>query len=88
MKKAFFSFFVAAVASGQVIGVGNFIHNVGELDRALNFYHDVLGMDLQGAAPTGPRPFVATPEILSLYNAPGAQFSCGRRAGSGGADAR
>jgi hypothetical protein len=32
---------------------------------------------LQGAAPTGPRPFVATPEILNLYNAAGAQFRVG-----------
>jgi predicted enzyme related to lactoylglutathione lyase len=77
MKKVFFPLLLAAAASGQVIGVGNFIHNVADLDKALAFYHDVLGMDLQGAAPSGPRPYVATPEILNLYDAPGAQFRVG-----------
>jgi len=83
------SFFVAAaLAQGQtirvggVIGVGNFIHNVANLDKSLEFYHDVLGMELQRApgaqasAASG-RPFIATPEILNLYNAAGGQYRVG-----------
>jgi predicted enzyme related to lactoylglutathione lyase len=87
MTKALLTFFIIAIFSnaqepptGPVIGVGNFIHNVADLDKALEFYHDVLGMDLQRAAgpqTTGPRPFVDTPEILNLYNALGAQFRVG-----------
>src|SRR5271169_4822714 len=41
----------AAAARGQigpeVIGAGNFIHKVASLDKSLEFYHDVLGMELQ-----------------------------------------
>ena len=80
MNKALLILFAAAILSGQVIGVGNFIHNVSDLDKSLAFYHDVLGMDLQRAAgppATGPRPFVDTPEILNLYNALGGQFRVG-----------
>jgi catechol 2,3-dioxygenase-like lactoylglutathione lyase family enzyme len=73
------SFLLATLGNAQapVIGVGNFIHNVADLDKAIAFYHDVLGMELQrapGAQAAGPRPFVDTPEILNLYHALGAQF--------------
>ncbi len=70
----------AILARAQVIGVGNFIHNVADLDKSLGFYHDVLGMDLQrapGAQLAGPAPFVVTPEILNLYHALGGQFRVG-----------
>jgi poly(3-hydroxybutyrate) depolymerase/catechol 2,3-dioxygenase-like lactoylglutathione lyase family enzyme len=66
---------------GEVIGVGNFIHLVSDADKSVDYYHDVIGMDLQrppGAAANAPvvvpRPFIATPEIVSLYNAAGAQY--------------
>jgi catechol 2,3-dioxygenase-like lactoylglutathione lyase family enzyme len=66
------------VPAGDVVGVGNFIHVVSNLDKSLEFYHDVLGMDLQrgpGAqAPAGPRPFLSGPEVPRLYNAVGAQY--------------
>ena len=66
------------VPPGDVVGVGNFIHVVSNLDKSLEFYHDVLGMDLQRApgaqGPAGPRPFLATPEVPRLYNAVGAQY--------------
>lgn len=89
MRKLGVSFFVAAaLAQGQTVlvggvtGAGNFIHNVANLDKSLEFYHDVLGMDLQRApgaqasAPAG-RPFISTPEILNLYNAAGGQYRVG-----------
>ena len=88
MRTLLACFLVAAVvAQGQigpeVIGAGNFIHNVASLDKSLEFYHDVLGMELQrapGVPPNlapGSRPFIATPEILNLYNAAGGQYRVG-----------
>ena len=83
-----FFFVAAALAQGQtapvggVTGAGNFIHNVANLDKSLEFYHDVLGVELQRApgaqasAASG-RPFIATPEILNLYNAAGGQYRVG-----------
>ncbi len=66
------------VPAGDVVGVGNFIHVVSNLDRSIEFYHDVLGMELQRApgaqAPAGPRPFLTAPEVPRLYNAIGAQY--------------
>ena len=66
------------VPAGDVVGVGNFIHVVSNLDKSLEFYHDVLGMDLQrvpGAlAAAGARPFLSAPEVPRLYNAIGAQY--------------
>jgi catechol 2,3-dioxygenase-like lactoylglutathione lyase family enzyme len=62
----------SAVLMGQgVLGVGNFIHVVGNLDRSIEFYHDALGLEMTGAP--GPRAFSANAVVSSLYNAPGAQ---------------
>jgi catechol 2,3-dioxygenase-like lactoylglutathione lyase family enzyme len=84
MRTLSIPFLVAsALVHGQVIGAGNFIHNVSNLDKSLEFYHDVLGMELQRAAggqasvTPGPRPFLTTPEILNLYNAGGGQYRVG-----------
>ncbi len=55
----------------DVLGVGNFIHVVGNLDRSLEFYHDALGLEMTG--PPGPRAFSANAVVSSLYDAPGAQ---------------
>ena len=69
----------AAAPAGEVIGVGNFLHIVADAERALAFYHDVLGMDLP-PVPTGappaviPRPYLTTPEIQDLYDAPGTPY--------------
>jgi catechol 2,3-dioxygenase-like lactoylglutathione lyase family enzyme len=53
-----------------VVGVGNFSHIVRDLDRFVEFYRDVLGLELTGPA----RPFDNDPSILKLANAPGAEF--------------
>lgn len=66
---------VAAALFGQemfgqdVTGVGNFSHIVANLDKSLEFYRDVLGLEL--AAP--PRPFDGNPAIMKLSDTPGAQ---------------
>jgi catechol 2,3-dioxygenase-like lactoylglutathione lyase family enzyme len=63
----------AASAFGQsapVSSVGNFIHDVGDLERSVHFYHDVLGMDQ-------PRPvgdWQTTEGVLKLYDAEGGKF--------------
>ena len=52
----------AAVPAGDVIGAGNFIHIVGDVDRSVAFYQNVLGMDLQrGGGARGNAPAGAVP---------------------------
>jgi catechol 2,3-dioxygenase-like lactoylglutathione lyase family enzyme len=53
-----------------VTNVGNFIHDVADLERSVHFYHDVLGMDL-------PRPigdWQTTEGVLKMYDAEGGKF--------------
>jgi catechol 2,3-dioxygenase-like lactoylglutathione lyase family enzyme len=67
-----------AAPAGEVIGVGNFLHVVADAERALTFYHDVLGMDLPpvpaNAPPVVPRPYLTVVEIQDLYDAPGTPY--------------
>lgn len=51
-----------------VTGVGNFSHIVADMDRALNFYRDVLGLEV-----TQDQPFSPNPAIMRLGNTPNAQ---------------
>ncbi len=72
MRKSILIALAAAAATmyGQdVTGVGNFSHIVANLDKSLEFYHDVLGLEL--AAPA--RPFDGNPAIMKLGDTPGAQ---------------
>jgi len=65
-------FLTSAVLMGQgVLGVGNFIHVVANLDRSIEFYHDALGLEMTGAP--GPHAFSANAVVSSLYDVPGAQ---------------
>lgn len=41
----------APAPAGEVIGAGNFIHVVSNLDNSLAFYHDVIGLDLRPPLP-------------------------------------
>ena len=65
-------------ASEHIVGVGNFIHAVNDVEESIAFYRDALGMEVQaganGAPPPSPRPFIATPEILRLYDSVGGQY--------------
>ena len=58
-----------APASDVVAGVGNFSHIVSNLDKSIEFYRDVLGLEL--TAP--PAPFSPNPAIMKLGNTIGAQ---------------
>ena len=60
-----------ALAGQGVLGVGNFIHVVANLDRSIEFYHGALELEMTGAS--GPRAFSANAVVSSLYDAPGAQ---------------
>ena len=74
MKRLIIAAFCLAgpVLMGQgVLGVGNFIHVVGNLDKSIEFYHDALGLEMTGAP--GPRAFSANAVVSSLYDAPGSQ---------------
>ncbi len=65
-------FLTSTILAGQgVLGVGNFIHVVANLDKSIEFYHDALGLEMTGAP--GPRAFSANAVVSSLYDAPGAQ---------------
>jgi catechol 2,3-dioxygenase-like lactoylglutathione lyase family enzyme len=64
---------VAVSAAAQtpvsdVTGVGNFSHIVADMDRALRFYRDVIGLEPANSAPWSPNP-----AIMKLGNTPGAQ---------------
>ncbi len=57
--------------SGQVTGVGTFIHVVSNLDKTIEFYGRDLGLELTG--PKGPRAFSANSVVEGLYDARGSQ---------------
>jgi len=62
-------FLTSAVLMGQgVLGVGNFIHVVANLDRTIEFYHDALGLEMTGAP--GPHAFSSNAVVSSLYDSP------------------
>ena len=73
MWKPILTFAVALPCFSQtplVKGVGNFIHDVADLDQSVHFYKDILGMDM-------PRPagdWQTTEGVLKMYGAPGGKF--------------
>jgi len=56
--------------NGLVTSVGNFIHDVTDLDRSIHFYRDVLGMELQRP----PGDWQSTEGVLKMYDAARGQF--------------
>jgi molybdate transport system substrate-binding protein len=52
----------------DIVGVGNFSHIVTSLDKSLEFYRDVLGLEVAVN-----NPFSVNPAIMKLGNTPGAQ---------------
>ncbi len=51
-----------------VLGMNNYIHATGDLEKTVAFYRDVFGLD----KPAPPRP--PNPAVPALINAPGAQL--------------
>jgi len=49
----------AQAPAGDVVGVGNFAHIVQNLDKSLEFYHDVLGLEVAVNQPFAPNPAIA-----------------------------
>lgn len=45
--------------AGDIVGVGNFAHIVADMDRAVGFYRDVLGLTVSGTIPFAPNDAVA-----------------------------
>jgi catechol 2,3-dioxygenase-like lactoylglutathione lyase family enzyme len=65
---------VSALAQNRLVAnVGNFIHDVGELDRSVHFYRDVLGMEMQRP----PGDWQTTEAVLKMYDAAGGKFRVG-----------
>lgn len=62
-------FTASLAAQSPVVGVGNFSHIVASMDRAIEFYRDVIGLEMSGQ----PGAFSGNPAIMSLGNTPGAQ---------------
>ena len=55
--------------AGTVVGVGGFSHIVTNLEKSVEFYRDVLDLEM----PNPPRAFDSTPWIIDMGNTPGAQ---------------
>ncbi len=62
-------FAASLAAQSPVTGVGNFSHIVANMDRAIEFYRDVIGLEM----PTQPGSFSGNPAIMTMGNTPGAQ---------------
>ncbi len=58
----------SATEPGDVIGVGNFAHIVRDLDVSLEFYRDVLGLEVGVVTE-----FAANPAIQAMGDTPGAE---------------
>jgi predicted enzyme related to lactoylglutathione lyase len=56
-------------AQSPIVGVGNFSHIVANMDRAIEFYRDVIGLEMPGQ----PGAFSGNPAIMNLGNTLGAQ---------------
>jgi len=58
--------------AGDVVGAGNFIHVVADLDRTVAFYSTLLGVKPNGDGTN--RPYAANPSVATMYNTPGSKF--------------
>jgi catechol 2,3-dioxygenase-like lactoylglutathione lyase family enzyme len=58
-----------AADPGVVVGVGGFSHIVANVEKSVEFYRDVIGLEM----PNPPRAFDSTQWIIDMGNTPGAQ---------------
>ena len=58
-----------AAPAGNVLGLGHLGRQIGDIERIIHFYHDVLGTGIQGKRDE-PRPFFTTPGLRDFANTP------------------
>jgi catechol 2,3-dioxygenase-like lactoylglutathione lyase family enzyme len=67
---------VGFAPAGDVVGAGNFIHMVADMERTVGFYTTLLGVQANDEARNWPyfRDFKSVDGVDVMYNAPGAKF--------------
>jgi catechol 2,3-dioxygenase-like lactoylglutathione lyase family enzyme len=63
-----------APAGEVVVGSGNYSPIVQDLDKAIDFYGNLLGLAVPPVQTPGPRPFRNDPPLLSMFGMPTAQL--------------
>src|SRR4030095_8767568 len=66
-----------AAPPGDVVGSGNYSPIVNDLDKAIEFYGNLLGLTVPPAQAPGPRPFSTDPAIRNMFGIPSAQLRWG-----------
>ena len=64
----------AAPPGDVVVGSGSYSPIVQDLDKAIEFYANLLGLSVPPAQTPGPRPFGSDPALLHMFGLPGAQL--------------
>src|SRR5262245_47045820 len=64
----------AAPPGDVVVGSGNYSPIVSDLDKAIEFYGNLLGLTVPPAQTPGPRPFSTDPAIRNMFGIPSAQL--------------
>src|SRR5262245_50303289 len=64
----------AAPPGDVVVGSGNYSPIVNDLDKAIEFYGNLLGLTVPPAQAPGPRPFSTDPAIKNMFGIPSAQL--------------
>jgi catechol 2,3-dioxygenase-like lactoylglutathione lyase family enzyme len=64
----------AAPPGDVVVGSGNYSPIVNDLDKAIEFYGNLLGLTVPPAQAPGPRPFSTDPAIRDMFGIPSAQL--------------
>jgi len=60
---------IGSAAPGDVLRPGHLGRQIGDLERIIHFYHDLLGTDIQGER-DAPHPFFASPGLTEFANTP------------------
>lgn len=55
--------------AGNVLRVGHLGRQIGDIERIIHFYHDLLGTEISGER-NAPRPFFSTPGLQEFANTP------------------
>jgi predicted enzyme related to lactoylglutathione lyase len=61
-------------AGDVVVGSGNYSPIVADLDKAIEFYGNLLGLTVPPPQAPGPRPYNTDPALLKMFGMPGAQL--------------